>query len=67
MNITKTALDLRIHRSSFLERLRNIEALLGNDLDNPQQRLYLQIILERLLTIEPLSRQTLTKAENKGK
>lgn len=60
MNITKTALDLRIHRSSFLERLRNIEALLGSDLDNPQQRLYLQIVLERLLTIKPLSRQTLT-------
>ena len=60
MNITKTALDLRIHRSSFLERLRNIEALLGIDLDNPQQRLYLQIILERLYTIKPPSRQTLT-------
>ena len=49
MNITKTALDLNIHRSSFLERLRNIETLLGTNLDEPQQRLYLQIILERLL------------------
>ena len=49
MNITKTALDLKIHRSSFLERLRNIESLLGTDLDDPQERLYLQILLERLL------------------
>lgn len=48
MNITKTALDLKIHRSSFLERLRNIEALLGTDLDEPRERLYLQIILERI-------------------
>lgn len=48
MNITKTALDLRIHRSSFLERLRNIESLLDMDLDNPRDRLYVQVILERL-------------------
>lgn len=50
MNITKTALDLKIHRSSFLERLHNIESLLGSNLDEPQERLYLQIILERLLS-----------------
>ena len=48
MNITKTALDLQIHRSSFLERLRNIEALLGVSLDDPRQRLYLQIMLEMI-------------------
>ena len=46
MNITKTALDLQIHRSSFLERLRSIEALLDTDLDDPRVRLYLQLILE---------------------
>ncbi len=46
MNITNTALDLNIHRSSFLERLRNIETLLSSTLDDPLERFYLQLILE---------------------
>ncbi len=48
MNITATAIDLHIHRSSFLERMRNINSLLQMDLDDDRQRLYLQIILENI-------------------
>lgn len=45
MNITKTANDLYIHRSTFLERIKRIEKYLGTDLEDPDQRLYLNIIL----------------------
>ena len=46
MNIAKSAKDLFIHRTTFLERLGRIESLLGMDLKDPSQRLCLNIILK---------------------
>lgn len=48
MNITKTAKDLFIHRSTFLDRLKRINKLLQIDLDDPDQRLRLLISLKVL-------------------
>lgn len=46
MNIAKTAKDLFIHRTTLLERLKRIENLLNTDLKDPNQRLYLNLILK---------------------
>ncbi|MDO5544746.1 MAG: helix-turn-helix domain-containing protein [Eubacteriales bacterium] len=46
MNVTKTAEDLMIHRSTLLERLKRIEKLLESDLKDPDERLCLSIILK---------------------
>lgn len=49
-DIPKTAQALIIHRTTLLYRLKKIEPLLGVDLDDPWQRLYLTLslwILER--------------------
>lgn len=46
MNVTKTAKKLYLHRSTLLERLARIEALLQADLNNPDQRLHLLILLK---------------------
>lgn len=48
MSITKTAQALYIHRSSLLKRLENIQRLLGDDLTDPDNRLYYRICLALL-------------------
>ena len=48
MAATKTAGDLFIHRSTLLERLDRINAILKEDLKDPDVRLQLMIILKAL-------------------
>ncbi len=48
MNAAKTASDLYIHRSTLSERLQRINRLLGADLDDPDQRLYVAMMLYML-------------------
>lgn len=45
MNAIKTAKDLYIHRSTMLFRLNRIKEILQMDLNDPDQRLYLEISL----------------------
>ena len=45
LSVTKTAAALFLHRSTLLERLSHITALLGNDLKDPDYCLTLSIIL----------------------
>ena len=47
-NITKTAADLYVHRSTLLERLRRIRRDLGLDLDDPAVVLRLRLLLEAM-------------------
>ena len=49
MAVTKTARDLFIHRSTLLERLDRISGILKEDLNDPDIRLQLQILLKALL------------------
>ena len=44
-NVTRTASDLHIHRSSLLKRLDKIKAMLDDDLDDPNHRLYYRLCL----------------------
>ena len=60
MNITKTAEELFVHRSTLMERIKRIEALLQTNLDNPDERLRLQILLKIIETNEKL----ITKLNN---
>lgn len=48
MNITKSAEDLCIHRSTFLERMKKIEGILKSDLKNSDERLRLSMLLKML-------------------
>ena len=48
MSVTKTAKALYIHRSSLLKRLDSIQRLLGDDLSNPERRLYYRLCLSLL-------------------
>ena len=48
MNITKSAEDLHIHRSTFLERMKKIEGILRVDLKDSDERLRLNIMLKML-------------------
>ena len=48
MSATKTARELYVHRSTLLERLARIRRELGEDLDDPDVRLRLQIVLKAL-------------------
>jgi hypothetical protein len=41
MNATQTAKELYLHRSTMLQRLAKINAVLGLDLHNPLQRMYI--------------------------
>lgn len=50
MNLSQTAAQLYIHRTTLLERLRRIEAILGEDLNDPDVRLYLSLVLQQLDT-----------------
>lgn len=46
MNVSKTATELFLHRSSLLDRLKRIEKYLNMDMDDPSQRLQIQILLK---------------------
>lgn len=48
MSITKTARALYVHRSTLLERLSRIRRELDEDLDDPDVRLRLQMVLKAL-------------------
>ena len=48
MSVTKTARALYVHRSTLLERLSRIQRLLGEDLDDADVRLRLQMVLKAL-------------------
>lgn len=45
MSITKTAEKLYIHRSSLMKRLDKIQRIIGDDLDDPDVRLYYRLCL----------------------
>ena len=45
MSISRTAKELMLHRSSLIDRLSRINAVMGNELSDPVKRLALQIIL----------------------
>ena len=45
MSISETARKLHLHRSSLIDRLNRIDQILGCDLNNPDERLKLQIVL----------------------
>lgn len=48
MNITKTAADLHLHRSTLLERIARIERELDSDLKDPDVRLRIQLLLKAI-------------------
>lgn len=48
MSITKTTAELYINRSTFLERIARIKRDLGVDLQDPDERLRLQILLKAM-------------------
>lgn len=48
MNITKTAADLYVHRSTLLERIARIERELDADLLDPDVRLRIQLLLKAM-------------------
>ncbi len=45
MSIAATARALNLHRSSLIDRLERIEQILASDLDDPGERLAIQIVL----------------------
>ncbi len=47
MNATDTAKALYIHRSSFLQRLSKIEAIMGEELHHPERRLVIRILMAK--------------------
>ena len=64
-NLSKTARDLHLHRNGLLYRLSRIETIAGCDLENPAQRLALQLALlaRPLLRTKRASRVTPVPAE----
>jgi len=48
MNISQTAKELYVHRSTLLERLKKIDSILGCNMDNPDERLMLSVLLRIL-------------------
>ncbi|GEM_PF-2446501 len=48
MSVSKTAYELFVHRSTLLERLERIDKILGLDLQNPDVRLQIQILLRAI-------------------
>ena len=48
MSVTATAAVLYIHRSTLIERLDRIRKLLGEDLDDPDVRLRIEIVLRAM-------------------
>ena len=48
MSPTATSRALDVHRSTLVERLERVFALLGSDLSNPDERLLAQIVLRSM-------------------
>lgn len=48
MNITKTANDLYVHRSTLLERIARIKRELESDLQDSDERLRIQLLLKAM-------------------
>ena len=46
MNVSATARELYLHRSTLIERLSRIRADMGQELDDPKTRLRIQLLLE---------------------
>lgn len=57
MSASKTATQLFVHRSTLMERLQRIRRELGIDLDDPDQQLYLRILLKGLELHEKLKEE----------
>ncbi|HEX6541036.1 MAG TPA: helix-turn-helix domain-containing protein [Ktedonobacterales bacterium] len=51
-NLSEAARQLHLHRNSLLYRLHHIRDLLGHDLENPEQRLALQLALKGRRVLE---------------
>jgi DNA-binding PucR family transcriptional regulator len=51
MSISKTAAALYIHRSTLLERITRIKRDLRIDLQNPDERLRIQILLKAMQVV----------------
>ena len=47
-SISATARTLHLHRSSLIDRLNRIDQILGCDLNDPEERLKLQIVLHKI-------------------
>lgn len=54
MNITKTAADLYVHRSTLLERIARIERELDSDLQDSDVRLRIQLLLKAMTLHEAI-------------
>ena len=54
MNITKTAADLYVHRSTLLERIARIERELDSDLQDSDVRLRIQLLLKAMMLHEAI-------------
>ena len=59
MSITKTTASLYINRSTFLERIARIKRELGVDLQTPDERLRLEILLKALKIQEAMQGGTI--------
>lgn len=57
MNVTHTAQALYIHRSTLIDRLERIRALLDEDLEDPDERLRLEMVLRALELHSQLRKQ----------
>lgn len=58
MNVSKTASELFLHRSSLADRLKRIEKYLNVDLEDPDQRLMIQIFLKTMDFNEQIKKYT---------
>ena len=50
MNAVAAAKSLFIHRSSFINRMERINAIVDLDLTNPEERLYIDVSFNRFYT-----------------
>ena len=57
LNAVQTARDLFVHRSTFLYRLDRIRSVLGTDLTDPEEILYLMLSFRLMDREEPASRE----------
>lgn len=57
MNVTHTAKALYIHRSTLLDRLERMKALLNEDLNDPDERLRIEMVLRALELRDQLKMQ----------
>ncbi|MBQ9003237.1 MAG: helix-turn-helix domain-containing protein [Eggerthellaceae bacterium] len=56
-SVAKTAAELYVHRSTLMERLSRIRRFLGIDLDDPDERLRLQVLLKAIQVRDELRDQ----------